>query len=73
MRSLMQNDVFVLRRTGFLDWGSKYNKTQRFGNWICFRPQVRGLKTTTLLGPLERANLNQWASVIDPVIEVNSF
>jgi hypothetical protein len=21
---------------------SKYQKTQRFGNWICFRPQVRG-------------------------------
>jgi hypothetical protein len=32
-------------------------KTQRFGNWICFRPQVG--KTPTQLGPLERANLNQ--------------
>jgi hypothetical protein len=31
-------------------------KTQRFGNWICFRPQVRG-ETPNLLGPLERANL----------------
>jgi hypothetical protein len=32
-------------------------KTQRFGNWICFRTQVKG-ETPTLLGPLERANLN---------------
>jgi hypothetical protein len=28
-----------------------------FGNWICFRRQERG-ETPTLLGPLERANLN---------------
>jgi hypothetical protein len=21
------------------------NRTQRFGNWICFRPQVRGQET----------------------------
>jgi hypothetical protein len=34
-------------------------KTRRFGNWICFRPQVNvGEKTPTQLGPLERANLN---------------
>jgi hypothetical protein len=26
--------------------------------WICFRPQVRGSETLTLLGPLERANLS---------------
>jgi hypothetical protein len=26
--------------------------TQRFGNWVCFRPQVRGEKTPTLLGSL---------------------
>jgi hypothetical protein len=37
----------------------KTKKTQRFGDRICFRPQVRG-KTPTLLGPLERANLNHW-------------
>jgi hypothetical protein len=36
-------------------------KTQRFGNWICFRPQVKvGEKTPTQSGPLERANLNHW-------------
>jgi hypothetical protein len=35
----------------------KNYKTQRFGNWICFRPEVRG-ETPTLSGPLERANLN---------------
>jgi hypothetical protein len=37
-----------------------FQKT-RFGNWICFRPQVKvGKKTPTQLGPLERANLNHW-------------
>jgi hypothetical protein len=36
---------------------SRNQKAQRFGNWICFRPQERG-KTRTLLSPLERANLN---------------
>jgi hypothetical protein len=40
-------------------------KTQRFGNWICFRPQVRG-ETPTLLGPLERAET-------DPVSETLWF
>jgi hypothetical protein len=29
---------------------------RRFGNWICFRLQVR--KKDTQLGPLKRANLN---------------
>jgi hypothetical protein len=28
-------------------------KTQRFGNWICPRPQVRGAGAPTLLGTLE--------------------
>jgi hypothetical protein len=32
-------------------------RKQRFGNWICFRPQVRWA-TPALLDPLERANLN---------------
>jgi hypothetical protein len=36
----------------------EHYRTQRFGNWICFRPQVRGWETPTLLGP---------------VIEVSSF
>jgi hypothetical protein len=35
---------------------SKYYKTQRFGNLICFRPKVR--ETLTLLGSLERNNIN---------------
>jgi hypothetical protein len=38
-------------------------RKQPFRNWICFCPQVRG-KTPTLLGPLERANLNHWATHI---------
>jgi hypothetical protein len=36
---------------------------QRFGKWICFRPQERRGETPTLSGPLERANLNQWRTV----------
>jgi hypothetical protein len=39
---------------------SKKQKNTRFGNWICFRPQVRGQETPTQLGPLERASLNHW-------------
>jgi hypothetical protein len=34
---------------------------ERFGNWICFRPKVRE-QAPTLLGPLERDNLNHWVS-----------
>jgi hypothetical protein len=56
---------------------------QHFGNWICFRPRVRG-KTHTQLGPLERANISHWlalsmepnwvgVSPSPPVIEVSSF
>jgi hypothetical protein len=36
----------------------KNRRTQSFGNWICFRPQVRGQETSTQFGPLERASLN---------------
>jgi hypothetical protein len=42
---------------------SKNYKIQRFGNWICFRPQVRG-ETPIVLGPLERANLNHWTTLV---------
>jgi hypothetical protein len=41
----------------FLDFFHRhvFQKTRRFGNWICFRPQVKvGEKTHTQLGPLER-------------------
>jgi hypothetical protein len=37
-------------------------KTQRFGNWICFSPQVR--EDTYSVCPLERANLNHWTTDI---------
>jgi hypothetical protein len=40
----------------------KNRRTQRFGSWICFRPQVRGQETPTQLGPLERASLNHWTT-----------
>jgi hypothetical protein len=32
-------------------------RKQRFGNEICFHPQVKG-QTPTLMGSLENANLN---------------
>jgi hypothetical protein len=56
-------------------------KTQRFGNWICFRPHMKvGEKTPTQLGPLERANLNQCVlphlrlrTETDPVSETLCF
>jgi hypothetical protein len=35
-------------------------KTRRFGNWICFRLQMRWGRTPTQLGPVERANLNHY-------------
>jgi hypothetical protein len=47
---------------------SRKQETRRFGNSICFRPQVRG-KTPTKLGPLERANHNYWKT---PVRWLNS-
>jgi hypothetical protein len=40
-------------------------RTQRFGNWICFCPQVTGWEAPTLLGPLERANLHHWTTNLD--------
>jgi hypothetical protein len=53
---------------GFCTWSivwysEKHYRAQRFGNWICFHPQVRG-QTPTLSGPLENAG---------PVIEVSYF
>jgi hypothetical protein len=45
---------------------SRNYKTQHFGNWISFYPQV-GWETPTLLGFLERANLNQWTKSKDPI------
>jgi hypothetical protein len=40
---------------------SKNYRTQCFGNWICFLPQIRR-KTSTLLSSLEKANLNYWST-----------
>jgi hypothetical protein len=36
-----------------------FYRTQSFGNWICFCAQVRGWETSTLLGPIKRANINR--------------
>jgi hypothetical protein len=38
---------------------------RRFGNWICFRPQVKGEKTPTQLDTIERANLTQTFRKLD--------
>jgi hypothetical protein len=38
---------------------SKYQKTQRFGNWI-FPSSGERKETPTLLIPLEGTNLNHW-------------
>jgi hypothetical protein len=51
-------------------------RTQQFGNWICFHPQVKG-ETPVLFGPIERANVVSSISVSSsygcPVIEVSSM
>jgi hypothetical protein len=36
----------------------KYYRTERFGNCVCFLPQVRGLETSALSGQLGRALVN---------------
>jgi hypothetical protein len=41
-------------------YSKEHRRTLCFRSWICFHPQVRGLKTPTLLGPLERANFIHW-------------
>jgi hypothetical protein len=55
---------------GFLDFVHPVIlRTQRFGNWVCFHPEVKGWETYILLGPLERANLNHWTSNVS----INTF
>jgi hypothetical protein len=49
------------------DRNSKYRRKQRFGNWLFpFSGEVG--KTPTLLGPLERANLNHWTTHIRVIL-----
>jgi hypothetical protein len=43
---------------------SRKQKTRRFGNWIYFRPLVRG-EAPILLGLLERANINLVAEIFE--------
>jgi hypothetical protein len=50
-----QDICFSQGISGFLDFIHRpvFEGTRRFGNWICFRPQVKGgKKTTTQLGLL---------------------
>jgi hypothetical protein len=41
---------------GFFDFvhGSVFERTQRFGNWICFRPRVRGMEETYPVGSIRK-------------------
>jgi hypothetical protein len=53
--------------SGFLDFIHRpvFEGTRRFGNRICFRPQVkRGKKTPSQLGTSDRANLNHWTTAV---------
>jgi hypothetical protein len=63
----MSEELVLLTQgiSGFLDFIHRpmFEGTRRFGNWICFLPQVKGgKKTPTQLDPLERATLNHWSS-----------
>jgi hypothetical protein len=46
----------VLEITGLLDFVYRtiFSRTQGFGKWISFPPQVKGWETSTLWSPLER-------------------
>jgi hypothetical protein len=62
---ILYNIALATRYSGFTEFFWTFSivlyskKTQRFGNWICFRPQMKvGGKTPTQSGPLERANLS---------------
>jgi hypothetical protein len=35
---------------------SRKHKTRRFGNWICFRPEVKGVEDNYSFGPLRKSN-----------------
>jgi hypothetical protein len=52
---------------------SRKYKARRFGNWICFRPQVRGGEIPTLLSLLERTNLNHLRTETDSLSETLCF
>jgi hypothetical protein len=56
-------------RTVSIVRNSKYKKTQRFGNWL-FPSSGEVGKTPTLLGPLERANLNHWTTHVQVTLPV---
>jgi hypothetical protein len=42
----------------FSSFGILENRKHDVSETVCFRPQVKGEKTPTQLGPLKRANLN---------------
>jgi hypothetical protein len=62
--------IILLRTTEFWSLSIvrsyKNQRILRFGNWICFRPQVseRGGGPPSLFAPLERTNHNQWTTYV---------
>jgi hypothetical protein len=60
--------IYLTELLGFWNFfhrpDSREYETRRFGNWICFRPQVKGEKIPTQLGPLERTSLNHWTTPV---------
>jgi hypothetical protein len=52
------NNVISQGISGFLDLIHRpaFEGTRRFGNWICFRPQVKGREEDTYsVGPLRKS------------------
>jgi hypothetical protein len=39
-------------------YAKEHYRTQSFGYWVCYLPQVTEWETFTLLSPLERPNAN---------------
>jgi hypothetical protein len=76
LKLFLQHNVRISELQGFSTSSivrySRNLKTQRFRNWICFRPQVEGGgETPTQLGPSERANINHWTKLWYPEIWIS--
>jgi hypothetical protein len=56
--------LYVIGIAGIMDFvrhpvlQNKYYRTQRFANWICFRPSQKGREAFNLLGPFRKTNHN---------------
>jgi hypothetical protein len=56
----VRSGLLGFRTLSIVGYSKDHKRIQRFGNSVCFCPQVKGWEADTLLGPLERANLNHW-------------